>query len=91
MRNSSHFEISTELLKDIIKGLIEEVPGINNDAKVDIIITEENHVPSVKIKCSAKKEFVNIFQLALSIQEIVYFKLSKDFDAKNVIVNVEIA
>ena len=86
----SNIEISTDLLIDIIKGLIGTVPGVNIEDKVDIKIGEERNKAVITIKCKATKEIINLFQLALSIQEIVYFKLSKDFDAKDTIVNVEI-
>ena len=90
MGKLSNIEISTDLLIDIIDGLIGTIPGVDTQTKADIKVLEENNRPVIMIKCKATKEILNLFQLALSIQEFVYFKISNDFDAVDAIVNVEI-
>ena len=83
-------EISSALLIDIVQGMVEEIPGVDVSTPISVQILEENDYTIVRIKCKAKKEMVNIFELAMQIQEIVYFKLTKDLDAENITVDVEI-
>ena len=83
-------EISGALLVDIVQGMVEEVPGVDNSTPITVQFSEENNNSIVRIKCKAKTEMVNLFELAMQIQEIVYFKLTKDLDAENITVDVEI-
>ena len=87
----SKIEISTSLLIDIIRSMVESVPGVDDKSPINIkIVTEDGTSTVIKIKCKAQKEFVNLFELALSIQEAVHFKLTKDLNGGNIAVNVEI-
>ena len=90
MPKLSKIEISTTLLIDILRSMVESVPGVDDKELIDIKVVTENGTSVIKIKCKAQKEFVNLFELALSIQEVVYFKLTKDLDGGDIAVNVEI-
>ena len=90
MGKLSKIEISPSLLIDIIRNMAESVPGVDVKSPINIKIVTENDTSVIKIKCKALKEFVNLFELALSIQEAVYFKLTKDLDGGDMAVNVEI-
>ena len=90
MGKLSKIEISTSLLIDILHNLVESVPGVDVKSPINIKIVSENGTSVIKIKCKAQKEFVNLFELALSIQEVVHFKLTKDLDGDDIAVNVEI-
>ena len=90
MGKLSKIEISTTLLIDILRNMVESVPGVDVKSPINIKVVTENDASVIKIKCKALKEFVNLFELALSIQEAVHFKLTKDLDGENIAVNVEI-
>lgn len=79
--------VQTDVLVNLVRGMMETIPGIDNALGYEISFNQE-HQPVLTIKYHPSDEVVNIYDLSLKIQDIVYFKIYNDFDLKSLVVNV---
>lgn len=87
MRNRKKIVFNFEIINEIVHNILSLTPGVDmkKDIKVDF---DQKSIPIVSITFSHQSDISNIYDLCIEIQDLVYYKLSKDFDLKQLFVNV---
>lgn len=77
MLNKINFD--SKIVLQIIRNILKTTPGVDMDKPIEIN-TFYDGIQKVVICFHSKNEIINIYDLAIKIQELVYFKLIRDLD-----------
>jgi hypothetical protein len=67
--------------------MLESIPGVANDPK-PCIEFQQDDTPHITIIFTPMEDIVNVFDLCVKIQNIVYYRLLNDFDLQKIKVDV---
>lgn len=77
MLNKINFD--SKIVLEIVRNILKTTPGVDMDKPIEINSFYDG-VQKVVISFHSKSEIINIYDLAIKIQESVYFKLIRDLD-----------
>ncbi len=89
MIEMKNINIKSEVLISIVKTILSTIPGIDAKKPIGINFISNDDIPTINISYYPNPDILNIYDLSLKIQDIIYFKICNDFDLSNLIVNVK--
>lgn len=79
--------INSSIINDVLSNVLESIPGVANDPK-PCIEFQQDDTPHITITFTPMEDIVNVFDLCVKIQNIVYYRLLNDFDLQKIKVDV---
>ncbi|MBQ6954549.1 MAG: hypothetical protein IJP83_00520 [Mycoplasma sp.] len=79
--------INSSIINDVLSNVLESIPGVANDPK-PCIEFQQDDTPHITITFTPMEDIVNVFDLCMKIQNIVYYRLLNDFDLQKIKVDV---
>lgn len=86
MKKAKKIFFDKDIVASIVGIVLSTTPGISvhDEPTVDIFVNE----PRIEIKFQPSDSISNIYDVSLKIQEIVYYKIVRQFDLSQLVVNV---
>ena len=79
--------INLKIINDVLSNVLETIPGVANVPK-PCIEFQQDDIPHITITFAPMEDIVNVFDLCVKIQNIVYYRLLNDFDLQKIKVDV---
>ena len=79
--------INSNIINDVLCGVVESIPGVTNNPKPHIDFCQDG-IPHITITFTPMEDIVNVFDLCMKIQDVVYYRLINDFDLKKIKVDI---
>lgn len=79
--------LQTDILINLVRSMMDSIPGVDNTQPIDITYCQEA-TPTLSIAYCPNDDVINVYDLSLKIQDLIYFKIYHDFDLQKLTVHV---